>query len=60
MKEKKCPRCGSLFICNHEDILNCQCSKVKLSKAAQQYIAKNYQDCLCCKCLNEINKEQTK
>ena len=56
MKEKKCPRCGKQFICNHDDIVRCQCASVKLTPEAQQYIKTHYTDCLCADCLREINR----
>lgn len=54
MKEKTCPKCGRKFICNHENITECQCAKIKLSSNAQKYIADNYSDCVCANCLKEI------
>ncbi len=46
--------CGKSFICNSDDIKNCQCSKIELPKDVYQYIATNYQDCLCLECLKEL------
>lgn len=41
------------FICKVGDVANCQCSTVKLSLDAQNYIAEKYGDCLCCSCMRE-------
>ena len=60
MKEKKCPRCGATFICSHDDIVRCQCATVALDAKAREYIATNYTDCLCARCLAQINKEVSK
>ncbi len=51
---KKCPMCGKSFVCNSDDIKNCQCSKVELPKDLYQYIAYKYSDCLCLKCLKGL------
>lgn len=56
MKNKTCSRCGKTFVCNHDDIVNCQCASVKLSAEAREYVAAHYTDCLCAECLNEINE----
>ena len=55
---KECPRCGRIFECKPDDILNCQCTKVNLSKSASELIAKHYNDCLCFYCLKEINENE--
>ncbi len=52
--EKRCPRCGSSFTCNHGDTAHCQCSGVRLSESARSYLAAHYKDCLCRRCLDEI------
>ncbi|MGM9805248.1 MAG: cysteine-rich CWC family protein [Candidatus Aphodosoma sp.] len=57
MKNKTCPRCGKEFVCNHNDIANCQCASVHLSAEAHKYIATHYTDCLCADCLDEINRQ---
>lgn len=55
MKEKTCLRCGSKFICRHDDdITKCQCASVQLTPEARKYIAENYTDCLCANCLRNI------
>lgn len=52
---KTCPRCGAKFTCHHDDdITKCQCNTVQLTQESRKYIAKNYDVCLCVKCLREI------
>lgn len=46
------------FICKVGDVANCQCSAVKLSFDAQNYIAEKYGDCLCSSCMREEQREQ--
>ncbi len=60
--QKKCERCGTTFGCNTKDIVNCDCSKVKITTATrQQIIQLGYKDCLCNNCLTELqNKHQPK
>ncbi len=57
MKEKICPRCGAKFICNHDNIAKCQCAGTILTAKAREYLSQHYADCLCAKCLNEINNQ---
>lgn len=52
---KQCQRCQKEFTCNATSILQCDCSKIILSKETQTYIAKKYEHCLCLSCLNELN-----
>lgn len=53
--EKKCPRCGKSFICNPNNVANCQCSKVILNENSKKFLKENYNNCLCINCLIEIN-----
>jgi len=53
--EKVCPRCGSLFSCLHDNILECQCAFVPLDPLQRAYIESNYSGCLCHICLQEIH-----
>jgi hypothetical protein len=50
-EEKRCPRCEALFICKVGTIAECQCRSVQLSAAQRQYIAEQYDDCLCSICM---------
>ncbi len=52
--KKICPICKAEFDCYPEDISKCHCSKVSLSKAAKEAIAKEYKDCLCNDCLKKM------
>ena len=56
---KKCPKCGSSFECNQENILKCACMKVPLNNLARQTLAEQYNDCLCLNCLKEISQLTT-
>lgn len=56
---KHCPRCGAEFTCLVEDKWHCQCAQVKLSADTCAYLAAHYTDCLCLKCLRELNNQQT-
>lgn len=60
MENKKCPICGTDFLCRHNDIIACQCSSVLLNDLQREYIKKNYNDCLCLTCLREISKREIK
>lgn len=53
--EKKCPKCKELFVCNHNNIRNCHCAEVKLSEKQKAWIKDNFSNCLCNKCLRDIN-----
>lgn len=55
-KQKYCPRCHSLFECKVGTILLCQCSTVSLDVRVQDYLYKNYKDCLCTSCMEEIKR----
>ena len=49
-----CPRCKDLFVCNPYNIANCNCSKVELSHEETEFINKQFNDCVCNKCLLEL------
>ena len=52
---KTCPHCHCEFDCRNDNILECDCVHVILSKEALNYISSRYADCLCVDCLQEIN-----
>ena len=56
MNKKNCQRCGINFECLPEDIQNCGCSKVELQNSTLEYLSKTRYDCLCNKCLSELDK----
>lgn len=55
--EKNCQRCSTYFICNADDIVNCQCYSFRLEKEESDYIQLKYSDCLCGNCLDDLKKE---
>jgi hypothetical protein len=55
--EKVCPRCGKHFACFKDSDKECYCSGISLSAAQRQFIAFNYDDCLCSLCLAAIKGE---
>lgn len=57
--QKICPRCKSEFLCQHENISQCACSKISINKKEMEFIKKQYKDCLCVKCLQELKTMQT-
>lgn len=54
-EHKYCPRCNSMFECKVGAVELCQCSKVNLDDKARSYLEKNYSDCLCAACMEEIS-----
>lgn len=52
-----CQRCQSTFQCKADDIANCQCASVTISKKAKQYLKTTNYGCLCKNCLVEINQQ---
>ena len=53
---KTCPYCHCEFECRNDNILECDCVHVILSKEALNYISSRFADCLCVDCLREINQ----
>ena len=51
--QKTCPRCGASFVCTHDAL--CQCVGIELNEKARAYLRTHYSDCLCRRCLLEIN-----
>ncbi|PSK95017.1 cysteine-rich CWC family protein [Taibaiella chishuiensis] len=54
---KSCPRCSAAFECKVGNVTACQCDGITFNDAEKDYIARNYADCLCRKCLLEIRHE---
>lgn len=53
--KKICPRCGSEFDCLHDRIMDCGCSKVKMSPEARDFLGRKYPgQCLCRSCLEAV------
>lgn len=56
-KVKTCPRCGQIFECRPNDVPNCECFNISLTKETQNFLRKTeWEDCLCKDCLNYFNK----
>ena len=55
--KKICNRCHTEFECNAENIETCHCKTIKLTEASLRRIIELYNDCLCAKCLQEIQNE---
>lgn len=51
---KTCPRCGKSFECIHS--VDCWCAKITLNDATRAKL-KQYDNCLCKECLNELKEE---
>jgi hypothetical protein len=56
-KDKYCPKCNELFICNVGDIANCQCNTIYLNDDVRQFLAKTNFNCLCVNCLKKIGAD---
>ncbi|WP_408613093.1 cysteine-rich CWC family protein [Limibacter armeniacum] len=54
---KQCKRCGASFECKTGSITECQCYSVKLSREEGEYVAEQFEDCLCAACLHELKDE---
>jgi hypothetical protein len=49
-----CERCRGELECRPTAVEHCFCSQWRLSPALRTQLAKNYQDCLCPSCLQEL------
>lgn len=54
---KNCPRCQNVFECRVCNILDCQCNAMKLSQEERDYISGKFEDCLCIKCMKDLQAE---
>jgi hypothetical protein len=52
---KNCKRCSTSFECKVGDISNCECSEIILNKDTKKFLEKTAFDCICKKCLIELN-----
>jgi acyl-CoA hydrolase len=52
-EDKSCAKCGDIFECKLGSITICHCFDVPLNREETLYMANNYDDCLCHKCLVE-------
>lgn len=55
--ENVCPRCGSTFECQHDDIHQCWCAHEKLPDALCETLQANYDACLCLSCISELQND---
>ncbi len=51
-----CPRCGGSFHCGAQDG-HCDCFDVKLTPELRERVAREFSDCLCVRCLRELQAE---
>jgi len=56
-EDKYCSQCSEVFTCKAGDIMNCQCTEIKLNDETRKFLEKTYYDCLCKKCLVAIDQE---
>ncbi|UYQ94357.1 cysteine-rich CWC family protein [Chitinophaga horti] len=54
---KYCQRCNAPFECKVGNILQCQCNGIELNAEMREHIAGAYTECLCRKCLLDIQQE---
>jgi len=48
-----CPRCGAGFHCGAQDD-HCDCFELQLTTELRESIAREYDGCLCLRCLREL------
>ncbi len=53
---KICLHCGNEFECKEDDIINCDCLSVTLSAETLAYIASQFEECLCLRCLRNFEE----
>ncbi|OUX17165.1 MAG: hypothetical protein CBE11_00300 [Rickettsiales bacterium TMED251] len=60
--KKKCSKCRRTFECKSSNIYLCWCNKIKISEITRSSIKKNYENCLCPKCLksSEVSAKKKK
>jgi len=54
---KNCARCGKEFECKSGSILLCQCQTLYLTPNELDFIASQYEDCLCVSCLKRLKAD---
>ena len=51
-----CSKCKQSLVCRPDDIQNCHCSQIQLSKETLQFLNDTYYDsCLCNECLQNLD-----
>ncbi|MCW3112436.1 MAG: hypothetical protein JWR18_832 [Segetibacter sp.] len=53
---KSCPCCDQHVECRAGSIAICQCVEVNISIETREFLAKNYDECLCKECLKKLEK----
>ena len=54
---KSCQRCNTGFECKPGSVTQCQCFEVQLPIKQRAYLEQKYTDCLCIKCLWQLQGE---
>jgi len=54
----KCPNCKKKFECKANNIINCFCNNIIISKKTKDFISNNFDGCLCKECLEELNAQK--
>jgi hypothetical protein len=54
---KVCQRCNAGFECKPGSVTQCQCFEVPLPAEQRAYLEQYYNDCLCKKCLLQLQAE---
>lgn len=52
---KNCSRCAKDIFCNAAHIASCDCYQVSISESTVDYLKETKYNCLCNKCLTEVN-----
>lgn len=55
--KKTCPRCGTPFTCQADQIEHCDCAGVALDDETRQQIELRFEGCLCLRCLRTLKAE---
>jgi hypothetical protein len=53
-EQKKCPRCGSAFVCSTS--AKCWCFEIEVPPAAMEIIQETWDGCLCPTCLKSFSE----
>lgn len=51
--DDRCPRCGNAFHCGAQDA-HCDCFDLKLGPELRERLSRQYEGCLCIRCLKEL------
>jgi len=54
-REKTCPMCGNLFICERSS--TCWCSTRTVPAEVREYLAERYETCVCSNCLDRLTEK---